>query len=82
MHLSHIGLFLQVVMRSSPHSLSSVECEEGKQYHEKMQFAHSIIENIYRSRSYVVKFLQRQKRGWSSREEGGPRATLVDPIQI
>ncbi len=61
MHWSHIDLFLPVVMRSLPHSLSSLECEEGKQYHEKMQFAHSIIQNIYRSRSPVVNFCKDEK---------------------
>jgi hypothetical protein len=47
------------IVRSSPHSLSSLECEEKKQYHVKMQFAHSIIQNIYRSGAYVVEFLRR-----------------------
>ncbi len=38
-----------LAMKSPPHSLPFSECQEGKQYHEKMQFAHSIIEEIYRS---------------------------------
>jgi hypothetical protein len=62
--------------------LSSLQCVEGKQYHEKMQFAHSIIQDIYRSRTFVVKFLNRWKRSWSSSEQGGPKTTPVDLIYI
>jgi hypothetical protein len=69
-------------MRSSPHSLSSSKCEERKQYHEKMQFVHSINLDIYRLGSYAVEFLKRRRRGWSSREQGGLRATPMDPVQI
>jgi hypothetical protein len=32
-----------LAMRSPLYSSSSSECEEGKQYHEKIQFMHSII---------------------------------------
>ncbi len=64
------------------HSSSSSECEEGKQYYEKTQFSHSIIQDIYRLRTYVVEFLKRQKRNWSSSEQGGPKATLMDLIYI
>ncbi len=35
-------------------SSSFSKCEEGKQYHEKMQFAHSIIQDIYRSRTSKI----------------------------
>ncbi len=38
------------------HSPSFLECEEGKAYNEKMQFAHTIIQDIYRSKTYVVEF--------------------------
>jgi hypothetical protein len=48
-----------MAMISPPQSLSSLKCEEGKQYHAKMQFAHSIIQNIYRLGSYVVEFMRR-----------------------
>lgn len=69
-----------LAVRSSSHSLSSSKCEERKQYHEKMQCVHSIISEIYRSGSYAVEFLKRQRRGWSSREQGGLRATPVDLV--
>lgn len=62
-------------MKLSLHSPSSLECEEGKQYHEKMQFTHSIIQDIYRSRSYVVEFWKRRRRSWSSRDQRGLGAT-------
>jgi hypothetical protein len=32
-----------LAVRSVLHSPSSLECEKGKQYHENVQFAHSII---------------------------------------
>ncbi len=50
-----------MAMRSSLHSLPSLKCEEGKQYHENMQFYHSIIQDMYRS--FVIEFLRRQRRG-------------------
>jgi hypothetical protein len=60
---------LSLVVRSLLHSLSYLECEERKKYHEKMQFAHSIIQDIYRSGTFTVVFLQKRKRGWSSNEQ-------------
>jgi hypothetical protein len=47
-----------------------------------MQFAHSIIQDIYKSRSYAVEFWKRQRRSWSSREQGGLRVTPMDLIHI
>jgi hypothetical protein len=52
-----------LVMKLSSYSLPSLDCEEGKQYHEKMQFAHSIMQDIYKSKSFEVEFLRRQRRG-------------------
>lgn len=52
-----------VMKLSSIYSLPSLDCEEGKQYHEKMQFAHSIMQDIYKSKSFEVEFLRRQRRG-------------------
>ncbi len=69
-------------MRSPSHSLSSLECEEVNQYHEKMQFVHSIIQDICRSRKFVVEFLRRLIRGWSWKEQGGLKITQVHLIQI
>jgi hypothetical protein len=67
-----------MVVKSLLHSPSCSECEERKQYHKKMQFAHSIIQNIHRSRSSIVKFLKRRIKGLSSSKQGGPRATPMD----
>ncbi len=50
-----------LAMRSLLHSSSSSECEEGKQYHEKIQFAHSIIQDIYRLGTFAVEFLEDPK---------------------
>jgi hypothetical protein len=36
----------------------------------KMQFAHSIIQNIYKSKKSTIKFLKIRKKGWSSSEQG------------
>ncbi len=36
-----------LVVRSPPHSSLSSKCAEGKLYNEKMQFAQTIIHNIY-----------------------------------
>jgi hypothetical protein len=48
-----------LVMKLLLHSPSSLDYEEGKQYHEKMQFTHSIIQNIYRSKPFAIEFLRR-----------------------
>ncbi len=47
-----------------------------------MQFAQTIIQNICRTKTSAVEFLRRHKRGWSSSVQVGPRATLVDPVNI
>jgi hypothetical protein len=71
-----------LAIRSSPHSSSSSECEEGKTYNEKMQFSHTIIHDIYRTRTFAIEFLWRSKRSWRASEQKGPRITLVDPMFI
>jgi hypothetical protein len=50
------------------HSPSSSKCEKGKAYHEKMQFAHTIIQDIYKVGTSTIEFLHRCIRGWSSNE--------------
>ncbi len=47
-----------------------------------MQFAHTIIQDRYRTRTFVVEFFCRCRRGWSSNVQVGPRATLVDSMNI
>jgi hypothetical protein len=39
-----------------PHSPSSLECEEGKVYNEKIQFAQMIIHDTYRFGTSVIEF--------------------------
>jgi hypothetical protein len=69
-------------MRLPPHSPSSLECEEGKMYNENMQFAQTIIHNMYKSETFTVEFLPRCRKGWCASEQGGPRAKSVDPMNI
>ncbi len=64
------------------HSPSSLECEEVKTYNEKMQFVHTLIQDIYRSKTSTIEFLHICKRGWSSSEQARPITTLMDPIYI
>jgi hypothetical protein len=45
-----------LAIRSPPHSSSSLECQEGKVYNEKMQFMQTIIHNVYKTRTSVVEF--------------------------
>jgi hypothetical protein len=71
-----------LVVRSLLHSPSSSECEKGKTYNEKMQFAHMIIQDIYRFETFAIEFLHKCKKGWSSREQVGPKAALVDLMNI
>jgi hypothetical protein len=53
----HGALNIQLLaIRSPPHSSSSLECQEGKVYNEKMQFMQTIIHNIYKTRKSVVEF--------------------------
>jgi hypothetical protein len=60
-------------MKLPPHSPSSSECEEGKEYNEKMQFVLSIIPDIYGSETSIIEFLLRRKKGWSSNEQARPK---------
>jgi hypothetical protein len=46
-----------LAIRLPPHSSSSLECVEGKVYNEKIQFAHTIIQDIDITRIFVVEFL-------------------------
>jgi hypothetical protein len=65
-----------------PHSPSSLKCEKGKAYNEKMQFAHIIIQDLCKIRTYAVEFLYICKRGWSSSVQARPRITSVDLVNI
>jgi hypothetical protein len=47
-----------------------------------MQFAHSIIQDIYRLGRSIVEFLHRHKRGWSTSEQVGPKTTPMDLVYI
>jgi hypothetical protein len=60
-------------MKLPPHSPSSSECEEGKEYNEKMQFVLSIIPDIYGLETSIIEFLHRRKKGWSSNEQARPK---------
>jgi hypothetical protein len=64
------------------HSPLSSKCEKGKTYNEKMQFVHTIIQNIYKTETLIVEFLRRCIKGWSSSEQARPRATSTDLIYI
>ncbi len=64
------------------HSPSFSKCEEGKMYNEKMQFLHTIIQNIYKSGTFAIEFLHKHERGWSSNVQVGPRVTLVNLMNI
>jgi hypothetical protein len=71
-----------LAIRLSSHSPSSLECEEGKAYNEKIQFAHTIIQDIYKTETSIVKFLCKHKRGWSSSVQTRLRATSMDLVNI
>jgi hypothetical protein len=71
-----------LAIRLLPHSPSSSECEEGKAYNERMQFVHTIIQDIYKIGTSTIEFLRRRRRGWSSNEQVGLGATLVDLMHI
>jgi hypothetical protein len=49
-----------LAIRSSLHSPSSSKCEKHKAYNEKMQFAQTLIHDIYGYRTFVVEFLHRR----------------------
>jgi hypothetical protein len=72
-----------LAMRSLLHSPSFSKCEEVKTYSEKMQFLHTIIQDIYKFETYVVEFLCICRRGcWNSSEQARPKATLMDVVNI
>jgi len=72
--VEHAGLLNihLLVIRSPLHSPSFLECEEGKANNENMQFAHTIIQDIYKIGTFAIRFLYRRKRGWSSNEQARP----------
>ncbi len=43
---------------------------------------HTLIQDIYRSKTSTIEFLHICKRGWSSSEQARPITTLMDPIYI
>jgi hypothetical protein len=47
-----------------------------------MQFTHIIIQNIYKTGTFVVEFLRYYRRGNSSSVQAGLKATLMDPVNI
>jgi hypothetical protein len=47
-----------------------------------MQFAHYIIQDTYKLGTYVVEFLRRRKKGWSSSKQICPRVILMDLVYI
>jgi len=71
-----------LAIRLPSHSPSSSECEKGEVYNEKMQFAHMIIQNIYKTRTFVIEFLRRCKTGWSSSVQARLIATSMDAVNI
>jgi hypothetical protein len=71
-----------LVVRSLSHSPSSLKCEENKVYNKKMQFAHTIIQDIYRFKTSIIEFLHKRRRGWSSSVQVGLKATSVDLVNI
>jgi hypothetical protein len=64
------------------HSPLSSKCEKGKAYNEKMQFVHTIIQNIYKTETLIVEFLRRRIRGWSSNEQTRPPTTSTNLMYI
>jgi hypothetical protein len=58
------------------------ECEEGKTYNENMQFAHTIIQDIYRTGTSTIEFLHWRRRSWSLSVQVGPKATSVHLVNI
>ncbi len=57
-----------LVVRSSPHSSSFLECVKRRAYNEKIQFVQTIIQDIDTTRKYVVEFLCKSRQCWCSRE--------------
>lgn len=58
------------------------ECEEGKTYNENMQFAHTIIQDIYRTRTSTIEFLHRRRKSRSLSVQVGPKAIYVHLVNI
>lgn len=71
-----------LVVRLLPHSSSSWKCEEGKVYNDKMQFANTIIQNMYKFKTSTIEFLHKCIRSCSLNEQAESIATLVDPMNI
>jgi hypothetical protein len=71
-----------LVIRSSPHSSSFLECAEGKAYNEKIQFAQTIIQNTNTIRIYAIEFLCRSRWCWCARKQTGQGVILVDLMCI
>ncbi len=47
-----------------------------------MQFAQTIIHDIYIIGTFVIQFLHKSKRSWHAKEQTILRTTLVDPMFI
>jgi hypothetical protein len=43
---------------------------------------YTIIQDIYKFGTSAIEFLHKCRRGWSSNEQVGSGATLVDPMYI
>ncbi len=65
-----------------PHSSSSSKCVERKPYNEKLQFAHTIIQDIDITTTSIVKFLRRSRKHWHVKEQTKPGATFIDSVFI
>jgi hypothetical protein len=59
-----------------------LECEKGEAYSEKIQFAHTIIQDIDTTRTFKVEFLCRSRRCWHVRKHIKLRTTLVNSVCI
>jgi hypothetical protein len=71
-----------LVVRSLPHSSSSLERVERNAYNEKIQFEQMIIQDINTTKTFVVEFLCRSRQHRRVREKIGPRATLINLVCI
>jgi hypothetical protein len=60
-----------LVIKLSLHSSSSSECVEGKAYNENIQFVQTIIHGINRTKTYVIKILNRRRR-WRANMQTRP----------
>jgi hypothetical protein len=58
-----------LIVRSSLHSSTSLECVEVKAYKENIQFVYMIIQDINTTGTSLIEFLHRRKQHWCVREQ-------------